>query len=205
MTTNYGYARVSSDGQDYEGQLEKLRRFGIPEENIYKEKMSGSTTDNRTEYHKLMKRIETEPGVVHVSDLTRWSRSTLDGLMSANYLREHDSSLKTLDGTLDTRALVGPIGEAMFQIMFVLAEIDRKTIALRLKAGRDRERAKAGYKEGRKAKFTDAQVDELREMYLMGSGPTELARDYGVSVSTMRRALGLNNESSTYDKAGDNS
>ena len=52
--TKYGYARVSSDTQDYAAQVEALRAAGCKK--IYSEKASGARND-RAELAKLMKRL----------------------------------------------------------------------------------------------------------------------------------------------------
>src|SRR5262245_32954258 len=48
----YGYARVSSRGQDYQGQVEALKAAGC--EKIYSEKISGKSTDDRRQFKRLM-------------------------------------------------------------------------------------------------------------------------------------------------------
>src|SRR5215472_12231388 len=70
-----GYARVSSNTQDYQGQVDALKAFGC--ERIYSEKQSGKSTDGRRQFEKLMK--ELLPGdVVVVTKLDRLARSSRD-------------------------------------------------------------------------------------------------------------------------------
>ena len=81
-----GYARVSSNTQDYQGQVEALKAFGC--ERIYSEKMSGKSTDGRRQFEKLMK--ELLPGdTVVVAKLDRLARSSRD---LHNIIFELDSS-----------------------------------------------------------------------------------------------------------------
>jgi hypothetical protein len=63
----YGYARVSSKAQDHAAQIEALKAAGC--ERIYREKMSGKSTDGRREFDKLMKALT--PGDT-VPSLTAW-------------------------------------------------------------------------------------------------------------------------------------
>jgi len=49
-----GYARVSTNGQDYNGQITELKAAGC--ERIYREKVSGAQSD-RVELGKLLKAI----------------------------------------------------------------------------------------------------------------------------------------------------
>jgi DNA invertase Pin-like site-specific DNA recombinase len=51
----YGYARVSSRGQDYTHQVEQLRAAGC--EKIFSEKQSGKSTEGRPQFKRLMKAI----------------------------------------------------------------------------------------------------------------------------------------------------
>ena len=195
----YYYCRVSSKGQDYEGQVEQARKMGIPEKNIYKEKMTG-TSKSRPEYQALLRRVKDEPGTIWVRDLTRWGRSLQDAKNGIEYLRENGSALKTMDGMVDTRSKE-PMKEAFLHLMLTFAQLDRDFIADRLEQGRIRAAANENYREGRKPKFSPEEVAALQERYLTGELPTELARDLDVSVSTVRRALGLNREASTYTKS----
>src|SRR5262245_56621947 len=69
----YGYARVSSKGQDYIAQVEALKAAGC--EKIFSEKASGKSTDGRPEFKKLLKALL--PGdVVVVTKLDRLARSS---------------------------------------------------------------------------------------------------------------------------------
>src|SRR6516164_8980810 len=70
-----GYARVSSNTQDYQGQVDALKAAGC--ERIYSEKQSGKSTSGRREFDKLMKALL--PGdVVVVTKLDRLARSNRD-------------------------------------------------------------------------------------------------------------------------------
>ena len=69
-----GYARVSTDGQNLNRQLDQLEATGC--ERIYQEKITG-TKKERPELEKLLDHIR--PGeVIIISELTRLSRSTKD-------------------------------------------------------------------------------------------------------------------------------
>ena len=73
---NYGYARVSTNGQTLASQQAELRKAGCTR--IFAEKVSGARSD-RAELGKLLKLLE--PGdVVTVTRLDRLARSTRDAL-----------------------------------------------------------------------------------------------------------------------------
>ena len=72
--TAYGYARVSTNGQDLAAQEAELMAAGCAK--VFKEKVSGTKTD-RAELAKVMRRLE--PGdVLVVARLDRLARSTRD-------------------------------------------------------------------------------------------------------------------------------
>jgi hypothetical protein len=51
----YGYARVSSNSQDYNGQVDALKAAGC--ERIFSEKMSGKSTNGRREFERLIRAL----------------------------------------------------------------------------------------------------------------------------------------------------
>ena len=75
----FGYARVSSNTQDYAAQVEALKAAGC--ERIFSEKASGKSTNGRPEFAKLMKALK-YGDVVTVVKLDRLARSSRD---SAEY------------------------------------------------------------------------------------------------------------------------
>lgn len=70
----FGYARVSTEQQNLDRQLDMLQKYGV--DHIYNEKMTG-TKRNRPELDNLLERL-TEGDTVVVESLTRLGRSTKD-------------------------------------------------------------------------------------------------------------------------------
>ena len=71
----YGYARVSTYGQDLEVQIEALEREGCNK--IYSEHYTGTKTD-RPEFQKLLNELEKGDMLV-VTKLDRIARSAMQG------------------------------------------------------------------------------------------------------------------------------
>ena len=71
----YGYARVSSNGQEYDGQVEALKAAGC--ERVYCDKASGKSIGGRREFERLMKALVPGDTVV-VTKLDRLARSSRD-------------------------------------------------------------------------------------------------------------------------------
>jgi len=103
----YGYARVSTDGQDLAAQREHLTAAGV--ERIYAEKVSGSAVklSDRRELERLLRVIG--PGdVVVISKLDRLARSTRDLLNILHRIGEAGASFKSLgDAWADTTTAHG--------------------------------------------------------------------------------------------------
>ena len=68
----FGYARVSTEQQNLDRQLDALRKYGV--DIIYNEKMTGTKRD-RPELTKLLDRM-TEWDTVVIESLSRLGRST---------------------------------------------------------------------------------------------------------------------------------
>ncbi len=70
----FGYARVSTEARNLDGQLDALRKYGVDQ--IYNVKMTGTKKD-RPKLTKLIVRM-TEGDVVVTESLSRLGRSTKD-------------------------------------------------------------------------------------------------------------------------------
>src|SRR5262249_61898224 len=108
--TTYGYARVSTNGQDLAAQEAELSAAGCAK--VFKEKVSGAKTD-RAELAKLLGRIESGDVLV-VTRLDRLARSTRD-LLNVIALTERGAGFKSLKDTwADTTS---PHGRLMLTVL----------------------------------------------------------------------------------------
>jgi DNA invertase Pin-like site-specific DNA recombinase len=178
-----GYARVSSNTQDYQGQVEALKAAGC--ERIYSEKMSGKPTNGRRQFEKLMKDLLPGDTVV-VAKLDRLARSSRD---LHNIIHELDGLscgfLSLGESWCDTTTSHGRL---MLTIMGGIAEFERKLIRQRCDEGIARAKAK-GTKFGRKRSLSPEQVKIAADRYAKGETMAELAEVYGVSEPTIWRSL----------------
>src|SRR5215468_9044014 len=140
--TTYGYARVSTNGQDLSSQEAELSAAGCAK--VFKEKVSGAKTD-RAELAKALRRLE--PGdVLIVSRLDRLARSTRDLLNVLATIGEREAGFRSLKDTwADTTT---PHGRLMLTVLGGLAEFERELICARTGEGRKRAKAR-GVKFGR--------------------------------------------------------
>ena len=178
--TTYGYARVSTNGQDLAAQEAELLAAGCAK--VFKEKVSGAKTD-RAELAKAIHRLE--PGdVLVVTRLDRLARSTRDLLNVLATVSEHEAGFRSLkDSWADTTS---PHGRLMLTVLGGLAEFERELI--RARTGEGRKRAKAsGVKFGRPSVLTASQRDEAIQRLVQGEVQADVARAYGVSQATISR------------------
>jgi len=179
--TTYGYARVSTNGQDLGSQEAELLAAGCAK--VFKEKVSGAKTD-RAELAKLIRRLE--PGdVVIVTRLDRLARSTRDLLNVLATVGEHEAGFRSLKDTwADTTT---PHGRLMLTFLGGLAEFERELIRARTGDGRKRAKAR-GVRFGRPAALNPAhQRVEALQRLANGAVQADLARSYGVSQATISR------------------
>ena len=180
-----GYARVSSNTQDYQGQVEALKAAGC--ERIYSEKQSGKSADDRRQFKLLMK--ELLPGdVVVVTKLDRLARSSRDLHNILHELQQLSCGFVSLgESWCDTTTEVGRL---MLTIMGGIAEFERGLIRKRCEEGIVRAKAKAkGVTFGRRRKLDKEMVRVAADRYAKGETMAELAEVYGVNEATIWRAL----------------
>ena len=178
--TTYGYARVSTNGQDLTSQEAELLAAGCAK--VFKEKVSGAKTD-RAELVKVIRRLE--PGdVLVVTRLDRLARSTRDLLNVLATISERGAGFRSLkDSWADTTT---PHGRLMLTVLGGLAEFERELI--RARTGEGRKRAKAsGVKFGRPAVLTAHQRQEALQRLANGNAQADVARCFNVSQATISR------------------
>lgn len=171
--TVYGYARVSTNGQDLAAQETELMAAGCAK--VFKEKVSGAKTD-RTELAKALRRLE--PGDVLIfTRLDRLARSTPDLLNVLATVGEREAGFRSLKDTwADTTT---PHGRLMLTVLGGLAEFERELIRARTGDGRARAKAR-GVKFGRPTTLTPHQRTEALQRLAQGEAQADLARSYGV-------------------------
>ena len=178
--TVYGYARVSSQGQDFDGQIEELKQNGATR--VYSEKFTG-TTSNRPALKRLL-RIITAGDVLVVTKLDRLARSVRDGIKVIDRLTAKGIKVNVLNlGMLDET----PAGRLLRNIMLTFAEFERDMIVERLAEGRARAKAiNPNYKEGRpKRKLTKKHREAIK--LLDEHSYRETAKLTGFSTTTLWR------------------
>ena len=179
---NYGYARVSTDDQNADLQKAALRKAGC--EKIFTDDgLSGATT-KRPALLRCLKALKTGDTLT-VWKLDRLGRSLRDLITMLDDLKQRGVKFHSLTEAIDTET---PTGRAMWQMIGVLAELERSLIGERTRAGVAAARAR-GVKFGRKLKLTRQQINQARKLIAQGERPEDVAASFHVGRTTLYRAL----------------
>lgn len=176
----YGYARVSTTGQDFKGQLDELEKEGC--EIIYSEKFTGTKSD-RPEFKKLLQVLK-EGDTLVVTKLDRFARSLSQGSDLVNDLinkgiRVHILNIGILDNT--------PSSKLIRNIFFSFAEFERDMIVERTQEGKAIAKQNPDFKEGRPNKYSKKQIKHALKLKESHSYK-QVEELTGISKSTLIRA-----------------
>lgn len=182
--TVYGYARVSTKGQDLEAQIQALHNENV--EHIYQEKFTGTSTD-RPKLQELLELLQTGDKLV-VTKLDRLARNTKEGIELIELLFEKEVKVHVLNvGLLENTSM----GRFFLTTLLAVAEMERNMIVERTQEGKAIAKQNPNFKEGRPKKYTQYQLDEA--MKLLGTMSfaqveKEMARrGTKISMSTLKR------------------
>jgi DNA invertase Pin-like site-specific DNA recombinase len=179
----YGYARVSSQTQDYLGQVEALKAAGC--DKIYSEKQSGKSTDGRPEFKKLMKALLPGDTIV-VTKLDRLARSSRDLHNILHDLQTLSCGFVSLgESWCDTTT---DVGRLLLTMMGGIAEFERGIIRKRCEEGIARAK-RQGKRFGRPDALDEGQKRVIADRYAAGETMADLAVEYEVGIGTIHRTL----------------
>jgi DNA invertase Pin-like site-specific DNA recombinase len=182
-----GYARVSSVGQDYTTQMERLKAAGA--EKVYSEKRSG--LDRERKELALAIEYAREGDVLVVTKLDRLARSTVDLYEIVSRLEAKGVAFKVLDDKdVDTSSRTGRF---VMGILALIAQFETEIRKERQMEGIAKAKAE-GRSGGRPRIVTDDKVSQVRELRESGQSLREIAKATGLSVGSVRGALVANVE-----------
>lgn len=177
-----GYARVSTQDQNPEYQVDALEKVGC--EQIFQEKVTGKLRE-RPELSQCLRMLR-KGDTLTVWKLDRLARSLKDLVEIVQDLNEREVGFKSLTESIDTTSSGGRL---VFHIFGALAEFEHSLIRERTIAGLEAARAR-GRKGGRKPSMSDS---DIRKAAAMLSDPkitkTEVAKFFNVSRTTLNAAF----------------
>lgn len=190
----YGYARVSTEEQCLDRQIDALKAAGVKEELIYKEKMTG-TKSNRPKLNALLSAVEAGDTVV-VESLNRLGRSSSDLINLMKTFNDKGVILKSLKENLNFST---PTGVMMSQLFAILAEFERSVIVERVREGVAAARARG--RVGGRPSTPQKVIDKALQMYdLRNLTVSEICRACSISRPTLYKALRQREDKNEFDR-----
>jgi len=177
-----GYARVSTEDQNLDGQLDALKAAGA--ERIFADKITG-TARSRPELDRLLDQLR-QGDVITVTKYDRLARSLRDLLDIVDTIQARGAGFRSLAEDIDTTT---PAGRLVFHVFASIAQFERERISERTKEGLEAAR-KRGRVGGRPPALSAAQKIEVRRMRDVEMRPIpEIADLFKVSDKTIRRVV----------------
>lgn len=181
-----GYARVSTEDQKLDLQLDALAKAGVQRSRVYSDHASGGPGVSRPGFNAALRACRKGDTLV-VWKLDRLGRSLLEVLQTCETLERKGARLLVITENIDPSSVMGRF---MLHLLAALAEMERGLIVERTVAGLEAARAR-GRIGGRVR--TVSPADERRAIRLLRAGKPvpEVAKALGVSKSLIyQRARG---------------
>lgn len=195
------FARVSTNVQDYERQVNELTT--LSERNnwiiasVFCEKVSGAKKNvERKELSRMLDYLQTNNiNTVLVTELSRLGRDTLQVLEVIEQFNRLGISLYIQNyhiETLKEDGNINPMSQFLITILAEIARMERKTIRERVESGYKNYRSNGG-KVGRKIGYrkSDSEMKEqyVEEIKLLRKGISlrNISKITGTSINTIRK------------------
>lgn len=179
---NIGYARVSTQDQNLDLQLDALKAAGCEE--VFQEKLTGKSKD-RLELNNCLRTLR-KGDVLIIWKLDRLARSLKDLVEIIHGLEEKGIGFRSITESIDTTSAGGKL---IFHIFGALAEFEHNLIRERTIAGLVAARAR-GRKGGRTPSLSAADIKKAAAMLKDPNiTKTEVAAHFKVSRVTLNKSL----------------
>lgn len=188
----FGYARVSTEEQNTDRQLDALRKYGVDE--IFEEKASG-TKKNRPQLNLLLNKLRTGDTLV-VYELKRLGRNTKQLLALTEDFNANGIEFVSLTEQIDTTT---PMGRFVFTTWCALAQLDRDIISENTKSGLAAARARG--RIGGRRPLDPKQVEKALKMYHANTfSMNEITEATGISKASIYEYIKKYNIERTSEK-----
>lgn len=179
----FGYARVSTEDQILDVQLDKLREAGIQKNDLFFDKLS-AVNAHRDGYRLMRKQIQRGDFLI-VYSVSRLAR---DAKMLLTILDDMEAEGVTVVSLTERLDLKSATGRMQITILAAVDEAERGRVRERTKDAMEL-RKRQGMYLGRPVKVTDAVRASVRKMKKQGVPVREIARKHEISTSAVYGAL----------------
>lgn len=187
----YAYIRVSTEKQDFTGQLFALQQYaelhGLRIDEVVEEKVSGKVPRNKRDLGILVEKLE-RGDILLTPELSRLGRSTADTVSTIEELKQKEIKVHLIKENLISGT---PNYEFMTTIYAGLAQMERQRISERTKEAL-RAKMAQGQRIGHYKGFKCSNVkltpytEEITNFLLQGKSILFVSEYYGVKWSTAR-------------------
>jgi DNA invertase Pin-like site-specific DNA recombinase len=180
-----GYARVSTEDQKLDLQLEQLRALTL--DRVFEDKASGKNLE-RPAFVEMMNYVR-EGDILYVCSMDRLARNLQDLLEVTQRLQNKGVTVHFLKENLmlSPEGEGQPISKLLLSMMGAVAEFERSLIRERQREGIEIAKKRGAYK-GRKP-LDEKLVEEARKLYQQGVPISTLARRLNVSRPSLYKYL----------------
>jgi DNA invertase Pin-like site-specific DNA recombinase len=180
-----GYARVSTQRQSLDQQLDALAAAGVDPNRVYTDKLSGTSTRKRRPGLASLMDYARPGDAIVVVGIDRLGRNAAEVMMTIRELGERDIMLRSLREGIDTS---NATGRMVAGVLASLAELELELGQDRRAAAREARRAR-GQHIGRPKALDEKNAALAQRMHASGESASTIASALGVSRATVYRVL----------------
>lgn len=194
LLTKIGYARVSSEDQNLARQIKILHKYGVDDEYIFKEKVSGATIEGRPELQKMLKFVR-KGDVLVIAALDRLGRNANDISRIIQMLKDKGVALQTPElpdfSAIPDDNVRNMVTDLMVTVFKWQAQMERQKIKERQNQGIVIAKKKGIYKGGKLKYSANAKDPKNR---LIWETVVKMLDDGHSSISEIARKVGISRQ-----------
>jgi DNA invertase Pin-like site-specific DNA recombinase len=180
-----GYARVSTEHQSLDQQLDALTAAGVDADRVYTDKLSGASARVQRPGLAALLDYAREGDAIVVVGIDRLGRNAAEVMTTIRDLGERGIVLRSLREGIDTS---NAAGRMVAGVLASLAELELELGRERRTAARDARRAR-GQSVGRPKVLDDSKTALARRMHASRESANTIAETLGVSRAAVYRVL----------------
>ena len=180
-----GYARVSTEHQSLDQQLDALTAVGVDPERVYTDKLSGASSREQRPGLAALWDYARKGDAIVVVGIDRLGRNAAEVMTTIRELGERGIVLRSLREGIDTATAAGRM---VAGVLASLAELELELGRERRSAAREARRSR-GQAIGRPKALNASKAALAHRMHASGESASTIASTLGVSRATVYRVL----------------
>src|ERR1700736_6371580 len=183
--TQLGYARVSTEHQSLDQQLDALTAAGVDAARVYSDKLSGTSTRQERAGLAALLDYARQGDAIVVVGIDRLGRNAAEVMATIRDLGERGIVLRSIREGIDSS---NASGRMVAGVLASLAELELELGRERRTAAREARRAR-GQSIGRPKALDASNAALARRMHASGESASTIAATLGVGRATVYRTL----------------